>query len=297
MTAIRFFGVRGSTPCSCEENRRYGGNTACVVLEAAGSEPIVLDLGTGLRLYGRTFAQDEPFRGHVLVTHLHWDHVQGLPFFEPINRTGARMDLWGPKQEDGTSLETAFRSFMAPPYFPVGLEAFAGEFEFHDLGEDEVSIGDAKVRVRFVPHIGPTCGFRVELDGVSVAYIPDHQQPLNGAMTIDDAVLELCEGVDVLIHDAQYTEEEWARKSHWGHCTISYALHVARESGAKRLVLFHHDPAHSDELVDRVVEEMRDSPKSWCLEQVVAAHEGLELELGASSGPGVSGSGEREAMR
>src|SRR5688572_18529000 len=135
---VTFYGVRGSTPCPCDANRRYGGNTACVALEVPGCDPIVLDLGTGLRFWGQTQPTDGSFRGAALVTHLHWDHVQGLPFFAPVDRPGARLDIYGPKQENGLSLEEAFEEFMRPPYFPVRASDLRGTIAFHDLDEGDV---------------------------------------------------------------------------------------------------------------------------------------------------------------
>jgi phosphoribosyl 1,2-cyclic phosphodiesterase len=277
---VTFYGVRGSTPCPCEQNQRYGGNTACVALEAPGCDPIVLDLGTGLRFWGENLPADGSFRGHALVTHLHWDHVQGLPFFVPVNRPGARLDVYGPGQDCGLSLEDAFGEFMRHPYFPVSVGDLAGEFAFHCLGDGEHAIGDAKVRSRAVPHIGTTLGYRVEMDGVSVAYIPDHQQPIDGSFGIAEGVLELCDGVDLLIHDSQYTPDEFAAKSHWGHCTIEYALHVARESGARRLALFHHDPDHDDATIDRLVAGARRHPAGAGVDEILAAAEGMTIALG-----------------
>ncbi len=134
---VNFFGVRGSTPCACRELARYGGNTACVALEAPGHDPVVFDLGTGLRFWGETQPQDGSFRGSALVSHLHWDHVQGLPFFVPVLRPGARLDIYGPPPE-GMSLEEAFRQFLRPPFFPVEIEALDGEIVFHDLLDDQV---------------------------------------------------------------------------------------------------------------------------------------------------------------
>ena len=167
---VNFFGVRGSTPCACRDLARYGGNTACVALEAPGHDPLVLDLGTGLRFWGETQPQDGSFRGSALVTHLHWDHVQGLPFFVPVLRPGARLDVYGPPPE-GMSLEAAFREFLRPPFFPVEIDALNGEITFHDLLDDDVVVGDAKVMSRSVPHVGRTAGYRVEFAGVTVAYI------------------------------------------------------------------------------------------------------------------------------
>jgi phosphoribosyl 1,2-cyclic phosphodiesterase len=271
--------VRGSTPCPSDANRRYGANTACVALEVPGADPIVLDLGTGLRFWGQTQPADGSFRGTALVTHLHWDHVQGLPFFVPIDRPGARLDVYGPKQEDGRSLAEAFEEFMRPPYFPVRAADLRGTIEFHDLESDDVSIGDAKVRVRPVPHCGPTNGYRIDWDGVAVAYVSDHQAPMDGSATVADSVLELCDGVDLLIHDAQFTAEEWKEKAHWGHCSVDYAVTVARESGAKRLALYHHDPAHGDEFVDGLLAGAREAAAGCGIDEVLAAYEGLTISF------------------
>ena len=277
---ITFWGVRGSTPCPCESNQRFGGNTACVALEVDNEPPIIFDLGTGLRFYGLTQPTDGTFKGTALVTHIHWDHVQGLPFFVPVDRVGAELDVWGPTQEEGP-LGQVFGDFMRPPYFPVHFSELRGDIRFHDAKDDDVAIGNAKVRVRPVPHCGPTVGYRVDWDGASVAYISDHQAPLE-LDRVADSVLELCDGVDLLIHDAQYTPAEFAEKSHWGHCTVDYAVLVAKQAGARRLALFHHDPSHDDDFVAKLESNAR------CLGamagiDVFAAYEGLSLELGGSA--------------
>jgi len=274
---VSFHGVRGSTPCSCESNRRYGGNTACVAIDFPGTEPIILDLGTGLRFFGETQPLDGTFRAHALVTHLHWDHVQGLPFCAPVNREGAQLDIYGPPQE-GLTLAEAFEEFMRPPYFPVRIGDLMGDIRFHTADDSDFAVGDAKVRARYVPHVGTTFGYRIEHGGLSVAYISDHQQPLDG-MSIAPEVLELADGVDLLIHDAQFTDAEFAMKAHWGHCTIDYALHVAKEAGARRIALFHHDPAHSDDEIDRILDAARSRTSSLGLTEVLAAYEGLTVAL------------------
>ena len=274
--------MRGSTPCPCHGNRRYGGNTACVSLEVAGEDPIVLDLGTGLRLFGETQPQDGTFRGTALITHIHWDHVQGLPFFVPALKPGAELDVYGPAPDDLT-LEAAFDEFMRPPFFPVRARDLHGVIRFHDLGEGELAIGKAKVQVKPVPHVGATNGYRIEWDGATVAYVSDHQSPREAdgseGTTVAESVLDLARGVDVLIHDAQYWPEEWARKNDWGHCTIDYAVRVAAEAGAKRLVLFHHDPAHDDDEVDRILRHAEAQASGTSIEEVVAAVEGLTISL------------------
>ncbi len=274
---VTFYGVRGSTPCPSPSNRRYGANTAFVALEVDGDDPIVFDLGTGARFWGETQPVDGTFRGTALVTHIHWDHVQGLPFFTPINAKGARLDIYGPAQMEGP-LGEVFSDFMRPPYFPVQYSDLQGDICFHDVTEEELSIGNAKVMVRPVPHCGPTVGYRVDWDGVSVAYISDHQAPLS-LDRVDERVLELCDGADLLIHDAQYTREEFAEKAHWGHCTVDYAVRVAKEAGAQRLALFHHDPAHGDDFVDGLEAQAREVAADLGGGEVFAAAEGLALEL------------------
>jgi ribonuclease BN (tRNA processing enzyme) len=257
---------------------RYGGNTSCVVLRAGDAEPIVLDLGTGLRYFGQTQPLDGSFVGSALVSHLHWDHIQGLPFFVPILRAGATLDVYAPVQEDGLSVHDAFERFMTPPYFPVTISELPGRVRFHDCGEGTFSIGNAKVMCREIPHVGTTNGYRVELGGASVAYLSDHQQPYDGSFGISDGALELCADVDLLIHDAQYTTDEFPRKYNWGHCTIDYALWVAKESGAKRLALYHHDPMRDDESLDDVARCSRLAGERMGIE-VFAAHEQQHLVI------------------
>jgi phosphoribosyl 1,2-cyclic phosphodiesterase len=255
---VTFYGVRGSTPCDGPHLARYGGNTSCVAIEADGQAPIVFDLGTGLRNYGNALLADgrhDAFRASVLLTHLHWDHIQGLPFFAPLHCGESDIEVFGPRQAEGPLAEV-FADVMRPPYFPITPDGLVGNVRFQDTGDDDFPIGAAKVRSRWVRHVGPTLGFRVEVGGVSVAYISDHGQACGGGSRVqgDDfvphEVLDLVDGVDLLIHDSQHTPSEFAQKRHWGHCTIEYAVHVAREAGARQLALFHHDPAHSDDEVD-----------------------------------------------
>jgi phosphoribosyl 1,2-cyclic phosphodiesterase len=248
---VTFYGVRGSCPCPCDQNRRYGGNTACVTLTVEGHQPIVFDLGTGLRTYGLHQPTDGTFRGTALLSHLHWDHVQGLPFFTPVQQAGARLDIYGPRQENA-SLGEVFDDLMRPPYFPVRVKDLPGDVRFHDVDMGDLAIGDAKVKARAVPHCGPTLGYRVELDGVVVVYVSDHQAPLS-LEGFADEVLELAEGADLLIHDAQYTREEFAQRSSWGHCTVDYAVRLAAVAGVRQLALFHHDPGHDDDVVDALL--------------------------------------------
>ncbi|MGQ0826400.1 MAG: MBL fold metallo-hydrolase [Actinomycetota bacterium] len=277
---VGFHGVRGSTPCEGAHYARYGGHSSCVSLEATNEATIVFDLGTGLRAFGDRLGNSE-FHASVLLSHLHWDHVQGLPFFAPMHDAATTLDVHGPRQTDG-DLGEVFSQLMRPPFFPIRPDGLAGAVRFHDTGDDDFPIGLAKVRSRWVRHVGPTLGFRVDWNGVSVAYIPDHGPgccPDDPEDHVPHEILELGDGVDVLIHDAQHTADEYTRKRHWGHSTIDYALHVARECGARTLVLFHHDPSHSDEQLDLIGAEAADRSAANGGAEVIVGHEGLELEL------------------
>ncbi len=290
MLEVTFFGVRGSTPCSCDRTQRIGGNTSCVLVKGPeGDDPIVLDLGTGLRYLGEAMLADPPvagcdttrddFGGTALLTHLHWDHVQGIPFFVPLLRPDAQLRLVGPEQP-GSNLRHEIESFIRPPLFPVDLAVLPCEIEFIEKSVGRLACGSSTVTVASVPHCGPTNGYRIDNGEASVVYIPDHQQPVDGSHTVSPSVLELCDGADILIHDAQYDEAEFAMKADWGHSTVTYAAEVARQSGVKRLVLFHHDPTHDDAwIAEAVVVAQRHAGDDI---EVMAAAEGLRLVSSSS---------------
>jgi phosphoribosyl 1,2-cyclic phosphodiesterase len=278
---LTFHGVRGSTPCAGEQYRRYGGNTSCASLEVDGHDLIIFDMGTGLRPCGQALSTDGPFHGTVLLSHLHWDHIQGLPFFGPISQPDAVLDVYGPAQE-AAPLDVVFAGVMQQPYFPITPDELHGTVRFHGAGTEDFAVNGAKVKSRWIRHTSPTIGFRVDVEGVSVAYVSDH-----GPGCSDDPddfvpaeVLELSDGADLLIHDAQHTCEEFENKRHFGHSTVDYAVHVAREAGARRLALFHHCPSHSDDGVDlmhlyatALAERVADDL------EVLAAREGMVVEL------------------
>lgn len=219
-----------------------------------------------------------PFGGTCLLTHLHWDHVQGLPFFMPTLREGAHFEIYGPVQEDGRLVREVFESIIKPPMFPVSVSTLPGKFVFHDVGDADFTVGDMAVKSRLIPHVGNTLGYRVTYGGVSVSYLSDHQMPVDGSMAIAEGARELCEGADVLIHDAQYTPAEFAERSTWGHCTIDYAVWVAIECRVRRLVLFHHDPMRSDDELDLLLIEAQRRAEPHGIE-VLAAHEGQTLSV------------------
>lgn len=301
MPTVTFHGARGSCPCSGPELSRYGGATACVSVDPGdGRPPVVFDLGTGSRGLGEDLvarllpkaatigAPPEPVDrsdrpGHLLalaclLTHLHFDHVQGLPFFLPALREEVRLDIYAPPQ--GTpGLEEVLSSFICPPYFPVRLSELPAELFLHEVEDgSRIELGDGlEVLARQLPHLGPTLGYRLEAPGCVVAYLSDHQAPrVRRGGAIPEAALELAAGADLLIHDAQYTSEEFTSKAHWGHSTISYAVEVAGAAGAKRLALFHHDPTHDDTLLDRLGEEAT-ALAAGAFDVVVAAEGGSLL--------------------
>ncbi len=250
-------------------------------MEIGDEPPIIIDLGTGLRPFGHDiearYGPDRPVQVSALLSHLHWDHIIGLPFCTPLLRPGGSIDIYGPHQ-DGGSLHDLLDKIVKPPFFPVQMKQLQGRIEFHEVGDDDFAIGSAKIKVRLVPHVGTTLGFRIEADGQSVAVVSDHQAPEDRRL-VDGNVVELCDGVDVLIHDAQYTEEEFGPKATWGHSTISYAVHVAATTGARQLVMFHHDPQHTDADIDNLLALARSDPEASQLDGILAAAEGLTLDL------------------
>ena len=252
MLNITFFGVRGSTPCSGDRTRRYGGNTSCVAVESPGQDPIILDMGTGLRYFGETQPLDGTFNGTALVTHLHWDHVQGLPFFVPVlerrppvgARAGARQ-----RAEPVRVVRPLRPAAVLPgPDGRVPRHARVPRAPRRDL-HGRRRQGDGAHRCRTSARRTATASSGTAPPSPTS---PITSSPADGGMSIADGALELCEGADLVIHDAQYTVPEFAMKSTWGHCTVEYAVMVAKEAGAKALALFHHDPTRHDEALDEL---------------------------------------------
>ncbi len=283
MVNLTFYGVRGSCPCSGEGYRRYGGNTSCLVIDVEGDDPLIVDMGTGLRAFGEFLLEERgtvfvpPLRANALLSHLHFDHILGIPFFGPLHEPGAHLTVHGPAQPAG-SLKAALHAAIQPPVFPIHMDEFPGKIDLIDTWDEDFAIGSAKVMARSIPHSGATLGFRIEADGRAIAYLSDHQAPLD-QRSVSDSVLELCHDVDVLLHDGQYTEDEFSSKADWGHSTAAFAVHVAAESGAKRLVLTHHDPSHDDSILDQILSTARLLPEAKALD-VSSAQELQSIDLG-----------------
>jgi phosphoribosyl 1,2-cyclic phosphodiesterase len=236
---------------------RYGGNTACVeVLTREGSH-LILDAGTGIRRLGASMNGDQ--RIDILLSHLHTDHIQGLGFFAPLFQAGREVHIWGPRSP-AADLRARLTRYLSAPLFPVHLRELPSRLTLHDVPMDGFEIAGVKVRAGLVLHPGLAVGYRLAADGFELAYLSDHE-PALGRMTLPESNawtsgFSLADGVDALIHDSQYTEEEYGLRRGWGHSTISHAVEFARRSGTRKLVTFHHDPDHSDAMLDRMHEDV-----------------------------------------
>ncbi len=270
-------GVRGSSPAPGPEFVRYGGHTSCVALIADGADDptLVLDAGTGLRSLTARLSSSA-FQGAIAVSHLHWDHVQGLPFFAAGDRDASVVDVYLPSQPGGSARELLSR-MMSPPTFPIDPRGLKGAWEFHGIEPGQHRIAEFTVHCADLAHKGGrTFGYRVEDECGSIAYLPDHA-PVQGC---SKEALALIDGVDVLLHDAQFLESERAIADEYGHATCDEAIALAVEAHVGRLVLFHHSPARTDDQLDHLAAQL-DAPIP-----VIMAREGMELSIPWEFRPG-----------
>jgi phosphoribosyl 1,2-cyclic phosphodiesterase len=281
---VRFWGTRGSVPTPGPSTVRYGGNTACVELRTNSGAFFIIDSGTGIRELGLQLARNgAQVSAHLLLGHTHWDHISGFPFFTPAFVPGNHLVIYGARDLD-RSLRDVLAGQMHYTYFPVPLGDLRAEIEFSELEEGEIRIDEAMVRTHYLNHTAVCMGYRIEADGASVAYITDHEPygPANGGLTHggDKRLVEFIRGVDLLIQDAQYTPDEYAQRRGWGHGTTDYVTDIAVEAGARRAALFHHEPTHADDEIDRMVEHCRARAKARGSDVTIfAAAEGQEVAL------------------
>lgn len=278
---ITFWGIRGSIAVSGPEFARFGGNTTCIEVAHEG-ERLILDAGTGLRALGEKLLAEAKVLGRrvaatFLFSHLHWDHIQGFPFFGPAFRPDVDLELFGPADDDGVGLAEALARQMQPPSFPVPLTAMGARKTFHTISSgDRLERRGFEVKTRALSHPQGSLGYRVEVGGKSFCFATDVEHRADG---IDDAILELARDVDLLVYDAQYTVPEYegtvgpSRKG-WGHSTYVAACEIARASGAKSLGLIHHDPTHGDAVIEAIEHEAR-----ALFPACFAAREGTSIRL------------------
>ncbi|MEK6711586.1 MAG: MBL fold metallo-hydrolase [Nitrospinota bacterium] len=265
---IRFWGTRGSLPKPAPNVMRYGGNTACVEARGADGALIVLDCGTGSHGLGRELlsAGREPPSGRLLLSHTHWDHIQGFPFFAPLFVRGAQWEIYAPGFA-GHKLERILAEVMSYNHFPVPLDELGATIRYHDMTEGAFGAGSIRVTAQYMNHPTMTLGYRLESGGAAIVYIPDHEpnalsppEAAPGARPVhreEQRHVDFLAGADLLIHDAQYTLEEYRGKIGWGHSPVEQAVDYALAGGVKRLALFHHDPWRDDAQVDALAEMAR----------------------------------------
>ncbi|HEU4368831.1 MAG TPA: response regulator [Methylomirabilota bacterium] len=284
---IRFWGTRGSIPKPGPATVRYGGNTSCVEVRADDTL-IVLDCGTGAHELGLqiTAAHPGPVRGHLLITHTHWDHIQGFPFFAPLFVPGSEWDIYAPRQP-GRTIEEILAAQMQRTYFPVPLGELAATIRYHELTEGGFELDGVRVTTRFLNHPAPALGYRLEANGVVLVYATDHEPHSRHHPDArgdparvhreDERHIEFLAGADLLVHDAMYTLEEYPEKLSWGHTPAEWAADFAVAARARRLALFHHDPSRTDRALDALVARCRRRLPAAEAPEVFAAAEGQYL--------------------
>ena len=272
---IRFWGTRGSIPTPGQRTVRYGGNTACVEVRAENNALLVLDAGTGLRELGVQLAQNGsgPVDMDLFISHLHWDHIQGIPFFRPAYDPRTAMRVHAPQHQ--RPLKDLLGLGMDDPFFPVDLDAVPAKIEIDELTDHvERQTGPFRVRSARLFHPAPAFAYRVEADGRSLVYATDTEDPFSGH---ENPVVALAKDADVLIHDAQYVIGDF--KKGWGHSTAEAAVDVAQRAGAKKLILYHHDPDRTDDALDKIGVDTRRLAKQKGAIEVMVAYEGMEIAL------------------
>jgi phosphoribosyl 1,2-cyclic phosphodiesterase len=257
---VKVWGARGSIPAPGPETTRYGGNTSCLQVTLDDGSTFVLDAGTGIRSLGLALdgAGEQPL--NILLTHLHLDHIQGLMFFAPMFNPRSEIVVWGPASQEA-SLEDRIARYISAPLSPVEVRELPCHPSFREAETTEWRIGSAVIQAASVSHRGPTLGYRIEADGASLCYIPDHEPGLGAPLSSLEeewiSGFDLARGASLLIHDCQYTDDEYPHHIGWGHSPTRDAIAFAHRTDAERVMLFHHDPLHSDAFIDELAADVR----------------------------------------
>ena len=278
---VRCWGVRGSIPTPGPETVRYGGNTTCVEVRA-GDTRLIFDAGSGIRILGQDLVERGPNKINIFLTHFHWDHIQGFPFFAPLYDADDTIRVIAPRQSN-IDVRNLFAGQMGPIYFPVPFSVVAAAMEFEHLQEGPISLDGATLQTLKMKHPSNVVGYRVELGSQIVCFLPDNE--LDGDMYRVDSdwdarLLDFVRGADLLIHDAMYTEEEYTHRAGWGHSTFKQAIRLAEAADVSRLLFFHHDPRRSDDELDQIVDRLvEDAQARGSALDLSAAREGMDLRL------------------
>jgi len=267
---VKFWGVRGSTPTPNQANLGYGGNTACIEVRLPNNELIIVDGGLGVRNLGLSLLEEFPSQSmalKVFLTHFHWDHIQGLPFFPPLYNPANSISFHSFPSED--QIRETLTGQMTTPYFPVNFALLAAARDFVQISDEPIHCGELSVRAFALNHPQGACGYRIESRGAVVVVASDLE---HGNPEYDEILRQNVEGADVLIYDAQFTPDEYPLRKGWGHSTYTEGARLADEANVKQLILFHHDPAHTDTMLDRIVTDARKEFANTC-----AAREGTSI--------------------
>jgi phosphoribosyl 1,2-cyclic phosphodiesterase len=304
---VKFWGVRGSLPVPGRKTERYGGNTSCVEVRSESGTRVVVDAGTGIRKLGKEMVAeaDAGSEVHLLISHTHWDHIQGLPFFSPLYQKGNKLHVYARKRDD-LHLRAVFASQTDDPYFPIPFDEAKADIAFSELSDSaKFEVKDVKVACARLNHPYIATAYRLTVDGASVVYVSDTapfsdilfedafiaQPPSPGAelpaadkkklKAMHAGIVKLCEGADLVVYDTMFTNEDYRRQPHFGHSRPQDALQICQEAGARKLALFHHAPERADAEVDKILDETKSAAKRDGIDlDIVAAYEGLDISLG-----------------